>query len=74
MFVEDVFKMWRMYLNDSVPKVGIKCSSGEDNLREASCGSDSAIEEDAKANIANAMKCFTPPMVTRNAESGNERG
>lgn len=62
-----------MYLTDSVPKVRIKCSCGEDNLREASCRSDSAIEEDATSNIANSMKCFTPPLVTRDTESGNWR-
>lgn len=65
--------MWTKYLADSIPKVRIKSSCGEDNLREASCGSDSAIEENATANIANSMKCFTPPLVTRDAESGNRR-
>lgn len=66
--------MWVKYLTNFVPEVRIECRCGENNLREASCRRNGTIEEDATTNIANTMKCFTPPLVTGDAESGNGRG
>lgn len=59
------------HLADLVPEVRVKGSSSEDNLREASCRFDSAIESDAKTSVSNPVQCFVPPLVTRDPESGN---
>ena len=43
-------------------------------MREAGGAVDGAVETDAFADVSDAVKSLRPPLVTRDAESGNRRG
>lgn len=60
-------------LADLVPEVWVEGSCGENDLGEAGGGFDGTIEPDAEAGVGDAVQGFAPPLVTRDAESGNRR-
>lgn len=56
-----------------VPEVFVEGGGGEDDLREASSSGDSAVEADAVADVGDAVEGLRPPLVGRDAETGDRR-
>lgn len=54
-----------------VPEDFVEGCSSENDLREASCGFNGAIESNAEAGVGDTVQGLAPPLVTGDTESGN---
>lgn len=62
------------YLSDAVPEMGIKGSSGEDDLREHCGVSDGVQEIETIAVRGDAVHGLRPPLVGGDVEAGDGDG